>query len=276
MAASVQELIESLEAHLARTQHELQQLREENDRLRQTISEQRLSLESSQSEPLAQNAEDPPVEAQAPRPSTALGADSSEEGVHSSVAKAQAQTSPANLGDQKSEEVAAAPTPPSPHALLKQWYERYPNAFFTGHTKPLKVGIHHDLAERERWSGKLIRRALANYVNLPRYVKSMREGAERVDLDGRPAGLVDKEASQHASERRREPVSEKPLKRENREERDKAVSRPNQTQRKSVKRAEEPHKETPSSNNAPQKHEDMKPLSMEEKIKGLLQKFEGR
>ncbi|AVU12258.1 hypothetical protein BV504_04120 [Halomonas sp. 'Soap Lake  len=93
---------------------------------------------------------------------------------------------------------------PSPQALLKQWYQRYPKAFFKGHTKPLKVGIHHDLAQREPWSGKLIRRALANYVNLPRYVKSMREGAERVDLDGNPAGKVDKEAALHARERRKE------------------------------------------------------------------------
>nr|WP_228633588.1 ProQ/FINO family protein [Halomonas sp.] len=93
---------------------------------------------------------------------------------------------------------------PSPQALLKQWYQRYPKAFFKGHTKPLKVGIHHDLAQSEPWSGKLIRRALANYVNLPRYVKSMREGAERVDLDGNPAGKVDKEAALHARERRKE------------------------------------------------------------------------
>lgn len=97
---------------------------------------------------------------------------------------------------------AAPAQVPSPHALLNQWYERYPQAFFKGHTKPLKVGIHQDLAEREEWPSKLIRRALANYVNLPRYIKAVRAGAERVDLDGQPAGKVDKEAAQHASEKR--------------------------------------------------------------------------
>ncbi|KFC50296.1 ABC transporter substrate-binding protein, partial [Halomonas sp. SUBG004] len=105
---------------------------------------------------------------------------------------------PAAVSEPATPDAPEAVTQPSPQALLKQWYQRYPHAFFKGHTKPLKVGIHQDLAEREPWPSKLIRRALANYVNLPRYTKSMREGAERVDLDGQPAGKVDKEAAKHA------------------------------------------------------------------------------
>ncbi len=87
---------------------------------------------------------------------------------------------------------------PSADALLKQWYQRYPHTFFKGHTRPLKVGIHHDLAAREPWPEKLVRRALAGYVNLPRYLKAVREGAERIDLDGAPAGDVDPQAAEHA------------------------------------------------------------------------------
>ncbi|QOR40942.1 ProQ/FinO family protein [Billgrantia diversa] len=87
---------------------------------------------------------------------------------------------------------------PSADALLKQWYQRYPNTFFKGHTRPLKVGIHQDLAAREPWPEKLVRRALAGYVNLPRYLKAVREGAERIDLDGAPAGNVDGQADEHA------------------------------------------------------------------------------
>ncbi|XKF16296.1 ProQ/FINO family protein [Halomonas sp. BLK-85] len=98
---------------------------------------------------------------------------------------------------------AATPTPPSPHQLLEQWYQRYPQAFSRGRTLPLKVGIHQDLAEREAvWSNKLIRRALANYVNLPRYVKAMQEGVERVDLEGNPAGVVDAQAAEFAARKR--------------------------------------------------------------------------
>ncbi|MGJ8525416.1 RNA chaperone ProQ [Halomonadaceae bacterium LMG 33818] len=90
--------------------------------------------------------------------------------------------------------------PPSPQALLKEWYKRYPNAFFKAHTHPLKVGIHKDLIEREPWSSKLIRRALANYVNLPRYLKSVRVGVTRVDLDGQPAGDIGEDDVRHARE----------------------------------------------------------------------------
>lgn len=103
---------------------------------------------------------------------------------------------------QQEENSAAAPSepPPSPQALLKHWYSQYPNAFFTAHTKPLKIGIHEDLIAREPWPAKLIRRALANYVNLPRYLKSVRVGVQRVDLDGQPAGDIGEQDVQHARE----------------------------------------------------------------------------
>lgn len=87
---------------------------------------------------------------------------------------------------------------PSPQALLDEWYTRYPAAFFKGHTRPLMVGIHEVLASREPWPEKLVRRALACYVNLPRYLKAVREDAERIDLDGQPAGKVDAQSADHA------------------------------------------------------------------------------
>ena len=95
-------------------------------------------------------------------------------------------------------DAAATTDAPSPQALLAEWYQRYPGAFFKGHTRPLKVGIHEELAEQEPWPEKLVRRALACYVNLPRYLKAVREGAERIDLDGQPAGQVDAKAAEHA------------------------------------------------------------------------------
>jgi ProP effector len=135
----------------------------------------------------------------------------------------------------------------------------------------LKVGIHQDLAEREPWPSKLIRRALANYVNLPRYIKSMREGAERVDLDGQPAGKVDKEAAKHASERRQEAPTK------NRAERPAppAKSRTNKAQPAASNSSPNDEK-LPSRTPVPEKSEQKKPLTMEEKLKGLQQKFEGR
>lgn len=87
---------------------------------------------------------------------------------------------------------------PSPHALLAQWYKRYPKTFFKGHTRPLKTGIHLDLSEVEPWPEKLVRRALACYVHLPRYLKSVREGANRVDLAGEDSEVVTAEEAKHA------------------------------------------------------------------------------
>ncbi|WP_189467456.1 ProQ/FINO family protein [Litchfieldella qijiaojingensis] len=87
---------------------------------------------------------------------------------------------------------------PSPQALLDEWYHRYTETFFKGHTRPLKVGIHEDLVAREPWPEKLVRRALACYVHLPRYLKAVRAGAERVGLDGESAGVVTEGEAKYA------------------------------------------------------------------------------
>ncbi|MGR2739649.1 ProQ/FINO family protein [Billgrantia sp. Q4P2] len=116
----------------------------------------------------------------------------------SEQARDQAQEGDASAAQDERQGRLAIEQAPSADALLKQWYQRYPNTFFKGHTRPLKVGIHHDLAAREPWPEKLVRRALAGYVNLPRYLKAVREGAERIDLDGAPAGNVDAQAAEYA------------------------------------------------------------------------------
>ncbi|WP_302139234.1 ProQ/FINO family protein [Halomonas alkalicola] len=116
-------------------------------------------------------------------------------GAASVASQEEGSPAPTVAGQQDSLAIGEAP---SPHTLLAEWYQRYPAAFFKGHTRPLKVGIHEELAEREPWPEKLVRRALACYVNLPRYLKAVREGAERIDLAGQPAGGVDAQAAEHA------------------------------------------------------------------------------
>ncbi|WP_245391811.1 ProQ/FINO family protein [Salinicola aestuarinus] len=118
-------------------------------------------------------------------------------------------TSPlGNLGSGELAQGEVPETPPpepetsadsiSPQALLAEWHRRYPQTFFKGHTRPLKTGIHLDLCEREPWPEKLVRRALACYVHLPRYLKSVREGAKRVGLDGADSDPVTQEEAKHA------------------------------------------------------------------------------
>ena len=187
MAASLMSMLDDLEARLEHTQAELQALREENQRLKRQLAQQN-AHEQSEPSPAPATA----VETGAPSDATFdINTPAAKAPAESASAEAAiVETAPASTAIKEQTEVSATnegakgegAKAPSPHALLNQWYERYPKAFFRGHTKPLKVGIHQDLVEREEWSGKLIRRALANYVNLPRYIKAVREGAERVDL----------------------------------------------------------------------------------------------
>jgi ProP effector len=250
MAASLMNMLDDLEARLERTQEELQALREENQRLKQQLSGQAGQAPGREA--------DSTVGVQHQRSA----------GEPHITTKAPEVVSVKDDGVLPSE----APTPPpSPNALLNSWYERYPKAFFKGHTKPLKVGIHQDLAEREEWPNKLIRRALANYVNLPRYIKAVRIGAERVDLDGNPAGKVDKEAASHAAEKRSyqkgslEPTQDDSL----------AKKREHNKQHKVQAAAQKPRPERVKQPQ-PEESEPSRKLSMEEKLLGLQQKFKGR
>ncbi|MGM0831864.1 MAG: ProQ/FINO family protein [Pseudomonadota bacterium] len=278
MAASVLELLEALEARLEQTKAELSTLREENDTLRQ-----QLSAQVQQCLPPSQ-----PTHRSVPSegPSQDLSQDlfqelsqQSPEVKQLSDAKQLSETHhelELPMVDEASAAKDASP-PPSPQSLLNQWYERYPKAFFTGHTKPLKVGIHQDLAQREPWSGKLIRRTLANYVNLPRYIKSMREGAERIDLDGNSAGTVDKEAARHANERRKQSQGKQSQSKHT----PTPAARPSKRQPPQVpnKAASLPQSAPSHGGNdggnekSPKKDELTKPLSLEDKLRGLQQKF---
>ncbi|UTA78657.1 ProQ/FinO family protein [Halomonas sp. XH26] len=285
MAATVLDLLETLETHLEQTKAALNALREENEMLKRQLLDQ-----TAQIQPPSQPLQDPAQsDVSAVEPSAVDAKPSSEKSDSMAVEQTpeEALASRSMSEEKVTAETAAAPQPPSPQALLRQWYKRYPQAFFTGHTKPLKVGIHQDLAQREPWSGKLIRRALANYVNLPRYVKSMREGAERIDLDGNPAGKVDKEAARHASERRKDKQDSNTPKQaqslENRKSQQSSRQSSKQASKQVLQKA--PKNATPAAvkeheqrgaNEAKEKVEAAKPLSLEDKLRGLQQKFTGR
>ena len=84
-----------------------------------------------------------------------------------------------------------ADPPPAEQLILE---ERFPDCFNRENPRPLKLGIHRDLLLAEGVAGLFnltaIRRALGRYCARPRYRKSLKEGATRVDLGGRSAGVV--------------------------------------------------------------------------------------
>lgn len=78
----------------------------------------------------------------------------------------------------------------SPQQRLAYWEKRYPRAFMPGAPQPLKIGIHEELLAAEGGELKRIHRALAHYVKVPRYLRSIQAGAVRLDLEGNNAGFV--------------------------------------------------------------------------------------
>jgi len=100
---------------------------------------------------------------------------------------------------------------------LADLYARFPACFNARNPRPLKVHIHKDLAHalwlefaanrvepeppvvshfllRQR-----LRRLLNRYCGRPAYLQVMLENADRVDLEGAPAGKVSKEDADYAS-----------------------------------------------------------------------------
>ncbi|MFM1242249.1 RNA chaperone ProQ [Yersinia enterocolitica] len=81
--------------------------------------------------------------------------------------------------------------------------ERFPLCFTAeGEARPLKIGIFQDLVERvqgeENLSKTQLRSALRLYTSRWRYLYGVKVGAERVDLDGNPCGVLEEQHVEHA------------------------------------------------------------------------------
>lgn len=83
--------------------------------------------------------------------------------------------------------------------------QTFPSCFSVeGEAKPLKIGIFQDLAERledePRVSKTLLRSTLRHYTNSWRYLYSIKEGVQRVDLDGEQGEVIEKQHADHAEQ----------------------------------------------------------------------------
>lgn len=74
--------------------------------------------------------------------------------------------------------------------------------------KPLKKGIKQDLVKRLSTFENVVTedkacmvKSLSYYVNTAAYLKSVVPGVERIDLDGKPDGVVTAEEAQYSNER---------------------------------------------------------------------------
>lgn len=88
--------------------------------------------------------------------------------------------------------------------IITHLAEKFPECFSVkGPVKPLKVGIFQDLAERlsddETVSKTRLRQALRHYTSSWRYLKAIKVGVFRVDIDGKDAAEIDEEQANYAS-----------------------------------------------------------------------------
>lgn len=87
-------------------------------------------------------------------------------------------------------------------ALLKELQERF--AVFRNYS-PLAIGIDKQLfAALPELSRKSVRLAMRSHTMSTRYLKEMEKAAQRLNLDGTPAGEVTDENRQHAAEQLKE------------------------------------------------------------------------
>ncbi len=82
--------------------------------------------------------------------------------------------------------------------------EKFPACFsLKGAAKPLKIGIFQELAEQladdENVSKTRLRQALRHYTSSWRYLKAIKLGAQRVDLQGEAVAEIDQEQADYAS-----------------------------------------------------------------------------
>ena len=84
-------------------------------------------------------------------------------------------------------------------ALIGLMAERWPKCFavYEGRRKPLKIGIHHDIDVGV--APEMLSLAMRLYTNNVGYLRSMRAGAARIDLEGNAVGTVSDEDVAHAS-----------------------------------------------------------------------------
>ncbi|KEQ12159.1 ProQ/FinO family protein [Endozoicomonas numazuensis] len=68
--------------------------------------------------------------------------------------------------------------------------ERWPEAFRVASPRPLKVGIHNEMKQTGEFPVSTIKKALKLFTQQDRYLLTIKEGRNRVDLNGKPAGKV--------------------------------------------------------------------------------------
>ena len=87
--------------------------------------------------------------------------------------------------------------------VIRDLLAAFPLAFSAEprHIRPLAIGIRQQIYARCAFSHRSVGAALRRYANCPAYLRTIIEGAVRVDLDGAASGAVTAMEAAHAAER---------------------------------------------------------------------------
>jgi sRNA-binding protein len=87
-------------------------------------------------------------------------------------------------------------------AVLELLQEQWPKtiSIYQANRRPLKVGIFEDILKELDGvvTADELRNALRAYTANQFYLKAIKVGASRIDLDGKPSGVIDKDEAEHA------------------------------------------------------------------------------
>ena len=94
--------------------------------------------------------------------------------------------------------------PTNSKEIIAYLAEKFPACFsIEGPAKPLKVGIFQDLAEQlkddESVSKTRLRQALRHYTSSWRYLKAIKAGSHRVDIEGNNVAEIDESQAEYAA-----------------------------------------------------------------------------
>ncbi|MBR9727852.1 RNA chaperone ProQ [Shewanella intestini] len=142
------------------------------------------------------------------------------------------------------------------NAILAYLYETFPLCFIKeGETKPLKIGLFQDLAERLADDSKVsktqLRVALRRYTSSWRYLKGIKAGVQRVDLDGIECGELEQEHIEHAKTTLKESQEKAKAKRQAQAPKKEAKRTPRAENKRAVNKRVPAKKDRPTKTPAP-------------------------
>ena len=160
----------------------------------------------------------------------------SENNLQDTNMEAQASAEPMANSEAAAAERKKAKSRAANRAAVQLLCETYPQTFSITEPKPLKIGIQEELIADGKLSQNKIKRGLASYVRAYAYLRSQKDGAERVNLLGEADGAVTADEAAHAASKlpaQREP---KPRNKGAKPEGKRGARRPNKTAKQSQQR----------------------------------------